>query len=118
LIQDTAISGDTTHTYSVDKVLSLIASAKSEILGGLAPTALDTITELAAFLVDGTVASGVVSQLANRVRVDAVQTFTAAEQIQARQNTGAASNVELQTLITNVGDLTTNFADLYSASKV
>ncbi len=53
--------------YTNDDVVpkSYIDQVKADILGGLAPTALDTIKELADYMSDSTVAGGLVSQLAS-----------------------------------------------------
>jgi len=118
LIDDTAVAGSVTKAYSVDKVIALIDAAKTSILGGLAPEALDTITELADFLTDGSVASGLIAQLSKRVRVDAAQTFTAAEQTQARDNIGAAKETVLTELTAAVGDTNTDFVSTYNVALV
>ena len=47
--------------YAVSK--SYVDGVKSEIMGGLAPEALDTIKELAEYMADSTVAGGLVAQL-------------------------------------------------------
>jgi hypothetical protein len=53
--------------YTNDDVVpkSYIDQVKSDIMGGLAPTALDTIKELADYMSDSTVAGGLVSQLSS-----------------------------------------------------
>ena len=76
-----------------------IAQAKSdlkaELIGG-ASSAYDTLGEIqAALQADATATEGILSSLAKRVRVDAVQTFTAPEQAQGRANIGAASAADL-----------------------
>jgi len=118
LIDDSASAGNTGNAYSADKIISLIATSQASILGGLAPEALDTITELAAFLTDNAVVDGLISQLANRVRVDAVQTFTGTKQQVARDNISAAAAADLTLLTSNVGDTTTDFVATYSAALV
>jgi hypothetical protein len=118
LIDDAAIAGATTTAYSADKIITLIDTAKSDILGGIPSEDLDTIKELAEYLTDGDVASGLVQQLAKRVRVDAVQSHTAPEQVQARENIDAASNTAFQTLSTNVGDTDADIVAAYTAAKV
>ena len=47
--------------YAVSK--SYVDGVKSEIMGGLAPEALDTIKELAEYMADSTVAGGLVTQI-------------------------------------------------------
>ena len=49
--------------YAVSK--SYVDGVKSDIMGGLAPEALDTIKELAEYMADGTVAGGLVTQLSS-----------------------------------------------------
>lgn len=89
LINDTAGNGDTNVTYSADKIVDLLDALKSEILGGIPTSALDTIKELADYLADNSVAGGLVEQLGFRVRVDAAQSFSSTQQEQGRANIGA-----------------------------
>ena len=105
-------------TYSIDKINSLLSAAKSEILGGIPSTALDTIKELADFLADNTVAGGLVEQLGNRVRADAAQSFTGAQQTQARSNIGAAAATDLSSLSSAIGNTDHNFVTDYTTAKV
>lgn len=57
-----------------------------------APSTLDTLNELAAALGnDASFSTTTATALGKRVRVDAAQTFTSGEQIQARSNIGAVS---------------------------
>ena len=91
LIDDTAGTGDLDVTYSADKIIALLNTLKADLLGGIPPSTLDTIQELAAYLADNTVTGGIVEQLANRVRVDTAQSFDATQQTRARDNIGAAA---------------------------
>lgn len=116
LINDAAASG-TDVTYSVDKILALLDTLKSDILGGIPSTALDTIKELADFLSDNTVAGGLVEQLGNRVRVDAAQSFDSTKQAQGRSNIGAASASDLTSLSNAIGDTDHNFVTDYNTAK-
>jgi hypothetical protein len=117
LINDTALAGVTDKTYSVDKILTLLSNLETKIMGGITPEALDTIKELADYLSSETVANGIVAQMANRVRVDSAQSFTAGEQAQGRANIGAAAAAELATLIANIGNTNHDFVADYNAAK-
>lgn len=116
VINDAATTA-TNKTYSIDKIKSLLASLKSDILGGIPATALDTIKELADFLVDNTVAGGLVEQLGNRVRVDAAQSFDSTKQAQGRGNIGAAAASDLTTLSNAIGNTDHNFVTDYTTAK-
>ena len=118
LINDTAASTDTEKTYSANKITALLAQTRADILGGLAPAALDTITELAAFLTDNTVASGLISQLANRVRIDEVQNLSETQKTQAINNIGAASVLQVSDLSAAIGNTNTNFVSIFNAALV
>lgn len=101
LIDDVATAA-TDKTYSIDKIKSLIQAAKDEILGG-AGSAFDTLQELATLITDNdSDISTILTSLGNRVRVDAAQSFSAAEKLQARENIDAVSSIE-------VGDVNHNF---------
>lgn len=88
---DTATSGTGT-TFSVTKILALIEAAKTQVKNDLtngASAALDTLKELADALGgDANFATTVNTALANRVRYDAAQTLTTAQQLRACQNIG------------------------------
>ena len=114
-INDGAGNGNTSVTWSADKIFDSIEAAKaaikSEILGG-AGTALDTLNELAAALGnDPSFAATIATQIANRVRFDDVQVLTAPQKAQACDNIGAAS-------LAATGDLDRDFAAAYTAAKV
>jgi hypothetical protein len=117
LIDDTAGTGDLDVTYSADKVVALLNTLKADLLGGIPPSTLDTIQELAAYLADNTVTGGIVEQLANRVRVDTAQSFDANQQTQARGNIGAAAAVTLSALLTALGNTDHDFVADYVAAK-
>jgi hypothetical protein len=117
LIDDLALAGDTDVTFSADKIISLLSALETKIMGGITPAELDTIKELADFVVDGTVAGGLVSQLSNRVRVDAAQTFDSAQQAQGRANIGAASATALQGLTDAIGNTDRDFAADYAIAN-
>jgi hypothetical protein len=117
LIDDAAGVGDIDVTYSADKIITLLDALKTDILGGIPPSTLDTLQELADYLTDNQVAGGLVEQLANRVRVDTAQNFNAAQQIQARDNIGAAAASALTTLVAALGDVVHDFVSDYTLAK-
>ena len=117
LIDDAAGIGDTDVTYSADKIIALLDALKSDLLGGIPPSTLDTIQELAEYLTDNQVAGGIVEQLANRVRVDAAQNFTAPQQAQARDNIGAAAASALSALVAALGNPDHDFVGDYTLAK-
>ena len=85
-----ASSSSSTQTWSLNKIQSHVSEAINAVLSG-APTALDTLNELAAAIGnDASFASSVTTALSNRVRVDAAQSFTDPQKAQARTNIGAA----------------------------
>ena len=108
-IDDNAVAGNTGVTYSASKTLALIAAAEvsvqNSILGG-ASAAYDTLKELEDKITDDSnAAAGFATALAKRVRVDAVQTFTAVEKKQGCENLG-------------IGDPDTDIVAAYNAAKV
>ena len=117
LIDDAATAGTDNKTYSADKIIGLLSSLETKVMGGVSPEALDTIKELADFLSDETVANGIVAQMSKRVRVDAPQSFTAEERAQARANINAASAQALQTLTDNIGNTDHDFVADYNTAK-
>lgn len=90
-----------------------VAAAISAAINGLidtAPGTLDTLNELATALGDDpNFAATVNTALANRVRVDASQAFTAPQQAQARTNIDAAQ-------ASAVGDTNTDFVATFVAA--
>jgi hypothetical protein len=98
-INDAATNG--TQTWSSTKIGSEITAALNALTTG-APTALNTLDELAAALGDdANFAATFTTALGNRVRADAVQAFTAPQQAQACSNIG-------------VGDPDTNFVTTFN----
>lgn len=96
LINDAAGAGVTDKTWSADKIITELANtitnavsqAKTEIVDG-APVAWDTLQEIAAYIAaDQTQAAAILTALDNRVRFDAVQVLSAAQQEQAQANIG------------------------------
>lgn len=107
LIDDAQVT--TTTTYSSNKIVALLNALKSEILGG-ADAAYDTLVEIQQLLQNGT--SGLDALLAavnTRVRFDAAQSLTVAEQLQARTNIGAVASAD-------VGNTDTDFVAIFEAA--
>ena len=120
-INDSAGNGDTTVTWSADKIFDSIEAAKMTVKNDLvngAGAALDTLSELAAALGnDPSFATTIASQIANRVRFDDAQTLTTPQQAQARGNIGAAAAADLSTLQTGLGMYDRDYAADYTAAK-
>ena len=120
-INDAAGNGDVNVTWSADKIhdeiVARVQAAKNDLLGG-AGAALDTLKELAdALNNDASYATNIAAMLTKRLAVDAVQTFTNAEKIQARANIGAAADTELQQLKTDLGNVDADLVALYNTAK-
>ena len=107
LINDAAGAGVTNKTWSADKLVSefaaaitaAVAQAKTEIVDG-APAAYDTLLEIASYIsTDQTQAAAILLALDNRVRFDAAQALSAAEQEQAQANIGVTGAGLLATYI-------------------
>lgn len=108
-INDLAGNGDTTVTWSADKIFDTIeaakAAVKNELVNGAA-AALDTLSELSAAIGnDGNFAATIATELGNRVRFDAAQTLTTPQKLQACTNIG-------------IGDPESDFSATYAAAKV
>ena len=101
-INDTSTS--TSATWSSDKINTSINNAVSALVSG-AGTTLDTLKELADALGnDANFATTIATQMGKRVRVDAAQTFTVAEQAQGCANLG-------------IGNPDTDFVAAYNTAK-
>ena len=114
VINDGAGDGDTTVTWSANKIFDTIAAAsaalKDELTNG-AGAALDTLAELAAALGnDPSFAATIAAEIANRVRYDAAQALSAPQQAQARDNIGAQAAAA-------VGDTDHDFVADYNTAK-
>lgn len=108
---DDASLDSTTKTYSVAKIRDLVSTSIAALTAG-APTALDTLDELAAALGDdANFAANVTTMLGNRVRFDAAQTLTTAQKAQAKANIDAYGSAE-------IGDPDTNFVSTFNAGLV
>ena len=103
----TAIDDSTeelTTTWSSTKIKESITTAISELVNG-SDSALDTLKELADALGnDANFAATLAEQMGKRVRVDAAQTFTVAEQAQGCANLG-------------IGDPNTDLLAVYTTAK-
>lgn len=113
-INDSAGNGNTTETWSADKIYDSIEAAKlavkSDLVNG-AGAALDTLSELAAAIGnDANFATTIATGLSNRVRFDAAQTLTAPQKTQALSNIGAVSTDD-------IGNTAQNFAADYATAK-
>lgn len=98
-INDAAGNGNTTDTWSADKIFDSIEAAKTAVKNDLtagAAAALDTLNELAAALGnDPNYATTIAGQIANRVRYDAVQALTVTQKVQALANIGAVATLDV-----------------------
>ena len=106
-----ASSSSLTQTWSIDKISTQITAALNALTTG-APTALDTLDELAAALGDdANFAATITTALGNRVRVDAVQSFTGPQKVQARANIDAQDSAA-------IGDPDTNYVTTFNAGLI
>lgn len=108
-INDSAGNGNTTVTWSADKIYDSIEAAKvavqASILGG-ASAAYDTLLELEQLATsNSSTATALATAVNNRVRYDAAQTLTTAQQLQACTNIG-------------IGNPESDFSATYSAAKL
>lgn len=105
---------DTTHAWSASKIAAVVDAAKLAVKNDLvngAGTALDTLKELADALGnDPNFAATIATDISKRVRFDAAQTLSPAEQTQARTNIAAYGAAE-------IGDPDHNFVADYNAAK-
>ena len=92
IIDDGAGDGDTSVTWSADKIHDSIEAATTALRNSLvngAGAALDTFKELQdAIGNDPSFAATLATQMSKRVRVDAAQTFTTDEKLQGCNNLG------------------------------
>ena len=114
VINDAAGDGDTTVTWSADRIFDAIAAASAALKNDLtdgAGAALDTLNELAGALNnDPNFAATIATEIANRVRYDAAQALSAPQQVQARTNIGAQAAAD-------VGDTDHDFVADYNTAK-
>ncbi|WP_157314572.1 hypothetical protein [Chitinibacter sp. GC72] len=106
-IDDAHVSSSS--TYSSNKIVTLLDALKADILGG-ADAAYDTLLEIQQALSSSS--SGLDALLAavnKRIRYDAAQSLSTAEQTQARSNIGAVS-------ASAVGNTDTDFVAIFEAA--
>jgi hypothetical protein len=103
-IDDNAGSSSTTATWSASKITSAITAAINALVAG-APTALDTLNELAEALQnEQSSVSAITTALANKVDFANTQSLTTAQQAKACANIG-------------IGDPEFDFAAAYNSAK-
>lgn len=102
-----AASSSTTQTWSINKISSELAAAVAALVDS-APSALNTLDELAAALGDdANFAATVMASLGNRVRTDtAAQGLNSTQQGNARTNIAAVGSAE-------IGNPETNFVTAF-----
>ena len=106
-IDDSQIAASS--TYSSNKIVSLLDALKADILGG-ADAAYDTLVEIQQLLQNGTTGlDALLAAVSLRVRFDAAQTLTVAEQLQARTNIGAVAAAD-------VGNTDTDFVVVFDGA--
>lgn len=106
IIDDTTVGTDT--TFSSQKITDDINTAIAGLVDG-APGALDTLAELAAALGDNENAIATITNgLANRLRIDALQTLTAEQKAFGRTNLDVYSKTE-------IGDIDTDFVAIFES---
>lgn len=92
-IDDAQVSNST--TWSSAHLLTRLDALKAELLGG-ADAAYDTLLEIQqALTADDVALAGLLAAVQARVRIDAPQSLSTAEQVQGRANLGAASAADL-----------------------
>lgn len=91
-INDTAGDGNTTATWSANKIYDTIEAAKVEVKNSIlngAGSAFDTLVEIQAlFNNDPNFATTLATDLSKRVRFDAAQVLSVGEKLQACTNIG------------------------------
>lgn len=88
-------NNSTTETWSITKIASEISDKIAEVVGA-APEALNTLAEFADALNDNdSEIASITTALANRLRFDAAQSLTTAQQQQARDNINIYSKDEI-----------------------
>lgn len=111
-INDSAATNSTTETYSVSKIISTINAAIAALTNG-APTALDTLDELAAALGDdANFAATITTALGNRVRTD-----TASQGLNSTQQGNARTNIDVYSKA-EIGNPDTDFAAIFNAGLI
>lgn len=110
-INDTTASASS--LYSASKIEARITAAATQVKSDLtngAGSAMDTLKEISDALGgDANFATTIMSALAKRLRVDAVQAFTEPEKLQARTNIDVWSKAE-------VGAIDTDYVAAYNTA--
>jgi type I restriction-modification system DNA methylase subunit len=121
-----AISDGTTSlttTWSSSKINASIGVVATQVQNILAasPQAYDTFKEVADYIAaDVSGANAMLASIANRIRVDADQTFTSEQigfGIANLVKLGAAKQSDLTALTTSLGDLTVSYKTIYTNAK-
>lgn len=121
-IDDTAGAGNKLVTWSADKMVSELATAKQQvkddIIGG-ASGAYDTLLEIQQLLEgDASALAALTTAVNNRVRFDDAQTLNNTQKTQARANIGATSQDDVDNRIAaKVGDSEHDFVNDYNTAK-
>lgn len=116
LINDNITSS--TKTWSSYWISHEINLAITELIDG-APGALNTLKELANALQNNPDIIASLNDIINkRVAVDVVQSFSTLEQTLGRANINAASDTEVQQLLTGLGNYNTNFAAIFTNALI
>ncbi|ARC55965.1 hypothetical protein AS850_02615 [Frondihabitans sp. 762G35] len=103
-------STSTSKTWSSSKTNSSIQAAVAAVVNS-SPATLDTLAEFATALNnDPNFATTMMTMLGNRVRVDDVQAFSAAQKAQGLSNLGAVAAAD-------IGDTTSSLVAVYNAAK-
>jgi hypothetical protein len=114
-VDDAAGLGTLTATWSANQIYNAIELAKTSVADSLtngASAALNTLSELATALDnDPSFATTIATEIANRVRFDAIQTLTALQQAQALTNIGGVA-------IAAIGNADADLVATYIASKI
>lgn len=106
-INDTTAS--TSTVYSSSKTNSAVSAAVASLVNS-APTTLDTLGEIATQLAsDESAATALTTAVGNRLRFDAAQTLTGAQQTQGQANLSVYSQAQ-------IGDPTTDFVAVFNTA--
>lgn len=108
---DATIARSTISVSSTSEMNAAISTAINNVVNG-APVAYDTLKEIADYIANNEGAvGGITTGLANRVRVDAVQSFTEPQKLQGRSNIDVYSKAE-------IGDPETDLVAVFEGALV
>lgn len=121
LISDgTTAAGTTWSSTKINSQIGTVVAQVQQILAG-SSAAYDTFKEISDYIAaDTSGAAAMNAAIANRIQVDAAQSFTAGQLTQGLANLvtlGVAKNSDLQALITGVGNTSTDFRATYLAAR-